>query len=167
MANLVVPLMLAGTVVSAIGATQSATAQKNAALYNARLEEMNAQVARQQTDADVARFERAGRKELGAMRAAFGASGGMEDALSVLADAESTMQLDKATLKYRGDLRAYGHQQSATLSRFGADTAEREGQFKTASQFLSGAGSVALYGTASGSGLTRAPSGGVSKSFLE
>lgn len=167
MANLVAPLMLAGTVVSAIGASQSATAEKNAALYNARLEEMNATVARQQTDSDVARFERAGRKELGSMRAAFGASGGMEDALSVLADAESSMQLDKATLKYRGDLRVFGHQQSAELNRRAAATAEREGMFKTASAFLSGAGNVALYGTAANGGLSRSPAGGVSKSFLE
>lgn len=167
MANFVVPLMLAGTVVQAIGASQTATAQKNAALYNARLEEMNAQVARQQTMSDVARFDRAGRKELGSTRAAFGASGNVDDALSLLADSEATMQLDKATLKYRGDLNVFGHQENAKLQRTAAATAEREGDFRTASAFLSGASSATLYGTASGGGLTNSPAGGTSKSFLE
>lgn len=167
MANFIAPIMLAGSVVSAVGASQSAAAQQNAALYNARLEEINAMTAADQSAVEVSRFERARRQELGSIRAAFGATGNTEDALSVLADVEMTSQLDKAALKYQGDLRVIGHRQNAQLNRMAADTAAREGGFRTASAFLSGLGNVAAYGAASGGTLSRSPAGGISKGFLE
>lgn len=167
MAEPISMMMLAGTVISAVGASQSAAAQQNAALYNARLEEINAMTASDQSRVEVARFERARRQELGSARAAFGATGNTDDALSVLADMEMTSQLDKAALKYQGDLRVIGHRQNAQLNRIAAKTAAQEGAFKTASAFLSGLGNVAAYGTASSSGLARSPAGGISKGFLE
>ena len=166
MAQAVVPLMLAGTVMSAVGVTQSATAQQNAALYNARLEEINAVTAHDQTSADVARFERESRKQLGSIRAGFGATGNTEDALSVLADVESQMELDRATIQYRGDLRAFGHEQSSKLNRMAGDVAAQEGALKSASAFLSGIGNTAVFASAGAGSLSRAPAGAISRSFL-
>jgi len=160
-------MMLTGTVVSAVGAAQSAAAQQNAALYNARLEEINAMTAADQSRVEVSRFERARRQELGSARAGFGASGNTDDALSALADMEMTSQLDKAALKYQGDLRVMGHQQNAQLNRMAAKTAAQEGAFRTASSFLTGLGNTAAYRAASGGSLSRSPMGGISKGFVE
>lgn len=166
MAQAVVPLMLAGTVMSAVGATQSATAQQNAALYNARLEEINALTAADQTSAEVARFQRESRQQLGSMRAGFGATGSTEDALSVLADTEAQMELDRATLQYRGDIRAMGHRESAKLNRMAATVAGQEGALRSASAFLSGIGNTAVFASAGAGSLNRAPAGAISRSFL-
>lgn len=166
MSQLVTPLMLAGTVMSAVGATQSATAQKNAALYNARLEEINAFTAADQTAAEVARFEVDARKQIGSIRAGFGATGSTDDALSVLADTEAQMELDRATLQYRGDLRVLGHKESANLNRMAADVAGQEGALRSASAFLSGIGNTAVFASAGAGSLNRAPSGAISRSFL-
>lgn len=166
MAQAVVPLMLAGTVMSAVGATQSATAQKNAALYNARLEEINALTAADQTSAEVNRFQRESERQLGSIRANLGATGSTDDALSVLADVESRMELDRATLQYRGDLRAQGHRESANLNRTAANVAGQEGALRSASAFLSGIGNTAVFASAGLGSLNRAPAGAISRSFL-
>lgn len=166
MAQLVTPLMLVGTVMSAVGATQSATAQQNAALYNARLEEINAMTAADQTSAEVNRFQRESQQQLGKARAALGASGSVEDGLSVLADMESQIELDRATIQYRGDLRALGHQESAKLNRMAGAVAGQEGALRSASAFLSGVGNTAVFAAAGSGSLNRAPAGAISRSFL-
>ena len=166
MANLVTPLMLAGTVMSAVGATQSATAHVNASLYNARLEEINATVAHDQAQAEATRFAREATRQLGAARAGFGASGTVDDGLDVLADMARQAALDKATIEYQGDVRALGHRESAKLHRIGADTARREGALRSASAFLSGAGNLAVFSAASSGTLNRSPAGGISRSFV-
>lgn len=167
MAALVTPLMLAGTVMSAVGAVQAGTAQKNAALYNARLDEISAGVALDQAGADAARFHRQNVKTMGSIVAGLGASGGSgDDALSVLGDTAAQMNLDENTIKYQGKLRAFGNEQSAALNRQQAETADQQGALKGASKFLAGIGSTAVYTTASGSRLNHAPAGSVSRSFL-
>lgn len=166
MAALVTPLMLAGTVMSAVGAVQSGTAQTNAALYNARLNEMNAGVALDQAGADVVRFHRQNVKTTGAIVAGFGASGGSEDALAVLGDTAAQMNLDENTVKYQGQLRAFGYGQSAGLDRLQAQNAGQQGALHGASNLLTGAGNTAVYAAASGGGLNHAPAGAVSRNFL-
>lgn len=164
MAQVIPFMLLAGTAMSAIGATQTAAAEKNAHLFNARLQEINALAAHDQATADVARFRRTAAKELGSMRAAFGANTG--DALSVLADTEQQMALDEATLKYRGDVRVLGHTDSARLERQAAKNAEAGGFLKSASAFITGLGNTAVYSAAAGGRLANAPAGATSNSFL-
>ena len=166
MANLVTPLMLAGTVMSAVGAVQSGTAQTNAALYNARLDEMNAGVALDQAGADVARFRRQNTKTTGSIVAGLGASGDTGDALAVLGDTAAQMNLDENTIKYQGQLRAFGHEQSAQLNRMQAKTAGQQGALHSAANFLTGVGNLSVYTAASGGGLNHAPAGAVSRNFL-
>lgn len=155
MAQFVGAAMLAGSVISAIGATQQASATATADLYNANLNQANATVAMDQANQEAARFERSANKQLGTQRANFGATGDVTDALSVLADSESQIQLDSATIKYNGEMKRLGYQMQAGLDRMGAKTAETQGIYNTASQFLTGAGGAVMYGSSGGAGLNR------------
>ena len=166
MAALVTPLMLAGTVMSAVGAVQSGTSQANAAMYNARLAEINAGVALDQAGADAARFRRQNLKTMGSMVAGFGASGDTGDALAVLGDTAAQMNLDENTVKYQGQLRAFGYQETAKLDRTQAQTARQQGALHSAANFLTGVGNLSVYTAASGGGLNHAPAGAVSRNFL-
>lgn len=76
------------------------------------------------------------------------------------------MALDEATLKYRGDLRVIGHQDSAQLERQAARNAEAGGFLKSASAFITGASNAGLYTAASGGRLHNGPQGAISRGFL-
>lgn len=135
-------MMLAGTAISAVGAVSQANAQSAAAGYNAQLNQRNAVIAKQQTDAEVAQITRQSELAQGRMLAGFGASGLTTDgsALDALADSAAQAQLDIETVKYRGNLKAMGYHDNARLDEMAGDTAEKQGVLRAASEVLTGVG---------------------------
>lgn len=135
-------IMIAGAAISAYGAVQQAQAQKTAAQYNAGLSERNALVARQQADAAVLTQRRQAAQMHGTMVAGYGASGvELEGSpLDVMAYSVSLAKLDEANIRYRAELQAMGHQESATLDRMAGQTAEQQGYLNSASHFMTGIG---------------------------
>lgn len=147
-------LQVIGTVVSAIGALQSASSQRDAANYNARVAADNAVVARQQGEADAARLRRQSVKTLGDMRAAFAANGiSLEGSpLDVLGDSASQFELDIQNATYNAELRALGYQNESTLSRSRADSAMTAGYLNATGTILGGAAKAVSYGGSIGTG---------------
>lgn len=158
MAALIPAAMLAGSVVSAVGASQAAHATETAALYNANQNTQNAQLAEEQARSDAARFGVQYRRQEGQMVAQFGASGlTAEGTESVLADSARNARLDEETIKYKGRIRALGFYNAATLDRLSAKTAVEQGKYKSASAFLTGVGHAGSTYSTSASRLRQAP----------
>lgn len=149
-------LMTVGsTVMSAMAASQQADAQKKAADYNRAIEERNAKILRQQAESDMEDKRTKNNEQLGAMRAAYGASGlAMSGTpLDVLADSATTGEYDAQKIKYKGDLQALGHSDKANLYAMEADSAEASkgigvlgAIFKGGSSLMSNTGVKSLFG---------------------
>ncbi|SOD41313.1 virion core protein, T7 gp14 family [Nitrosovibrio sp. Nv4] len=135
---------LAGAGMSAMGAMSQAKAQKDVALYNAQIAQRNATISRQQASRDAAAHNRNARRQIGAMRAAYGASGiAMEGSpLDVLASSAAEAKLDEMNIKYKGELKAIGFQDEATLERFSGENAMKQGRMEAASAIIGGIGSA-------------------------
>lgn len=129
--------MLAGAGVQALGALRSGSKAKAAARYNARMLRRSAAIARDQAAAEAIQHSRAARKTIGAMRAAYGASGVTVDgsALDVLEESVRLAEIDNQTIKYKGELRAIGAESAAALE-------EREGRDAFQASRLSAVGTL-------------------------
>lgn len=148
-------LMAVGsTVTGMMAAQQQADAQKKAADYNRQVEERNATIVRQQAASDMEDKQRSNRQTLGAMRAAYGASGlAMAGSpLDVLQDSAETGEYDAQKIKYKGDLQALGHEDKAALYKMEADNAEASGSigvlgalFKGGSSLMGNSGMKTLF----------------------
>lgn len=138
-------IMLAGAAVSAYGAVSQANAQKQAAQFNAALNERNAVVATQQASSEAARIQRSASRVQGSMIAGLGASGMTVEgsALDALGDSAAQAQLDIETVKYRGRLQAMGYHSNAQLDQMQGDTAQEQGYYRAASEVLTGVGRTA------------------------
>lgn len=134
-------IMAAGAVISAIGAIQQGQATKAAADFNSKVNEQNAQIARQNANDQAAQAERERYLRLGAIKAAAGASGGSSgtgSVLDVLADTAAQGELEIQQIRYRGELAARGYTNTATLDTYSGETAQRTSYFKAGSELLSG-----------------------------
>jgi hypothetical protein len=133
-----------GAVVSAVGVVAGAAAQANAAEYEAKLADRNAQIIRQQTDAEVSDQRRQNRRRLAAIRAQYGASGldFSGSALDVLDDSALEAELDVSRIKYQGSLRALEQNDRSQLKRMEAKSAWAAAPIGVASSLLGGVTSV-------------------------
>lgn len=134
-----------GSVFSAIGAMQQGKAASAAANYNASISERNAQIETMQASEDAERSRRASRRRIGAMRAAYGASGvTMEGSpLDVLEDSFAEGELDALTIQYQGRMAAENHRGEAVLSRMQGKAAKKAGFIRAGTSLLTGATKVA------------------------
>lgn len=135
-------LMVAGSVMSAIGAIQQGQAAKSAAEYNATIAMQNAEIARSNARAKAQQQERETYLRLGSIRANQGASGGTANegsVLDVIGDVAAQSELEKQQIIYQGELQARGFQNEATLETFAGDTKQTAGYWKAGSELLSGA----------------------------
>ncbi len=142
-------VMIAATAFQAIGSLQAGQANAAVANFNAGVARQNAAAARQEAAADEIAQRKEGVLRLGAIRAAYGASGvvGNEGSpLDVLANSAATAELDALNIRYKGERRALGFEQTASLDSMRAKTARTAG--------LAGAGAAILTG-ASKFGLSR------------
>lgn len=135
-------LMIAGAALSAYGAIQQANAQKQAAQFNAKLNERNATIALDQAGADALRVRRNAAQIQGSAVAGYGASGvGLEGSpLDVLGASAEQASLDESTVRYKGTLKAMGYHSNADLEQFAGKTAEQQGYLNSASALLTGVG---------------------------
>lgn len=153
-----VAMMAVGTVMSAANQAQQANDAKKAADFNALIAERNAGIARQQAAQDAMLQQQDAARHIGAARAAYGASGVAVEGspLDVLEASAASAELDRQTILYKGELRAMGYTDDATISRTQGAAAYRSGMMGAASTLLvGGAKTVSM-----GSGLV---GGGASK----
>lgn len=141
-----------GTAMGAFGALSGAAAQANAAEYNASIAASNAAAARAQGVAAMEAQQRESVRRMGAMTAAYGASGVSSEAgspLDVLQDSARQAAYDKLAIKYKYDSAATGYANQATLAESNASSARTSGLLKAGGYVMSAAGK---YYTPSGSG---------------
>jgi hypothetical protein len=112
---------------------QSGKRQRRLHDHNALLEERDAVIARQQALADAGTSRRDASRKIGAMRAAYGASGIVSNdgsAMDVLESSAAEAELDALTIIYKGELRAMGHEDTAYLERERGQNAVKESRDK-------------------------------------
>lgn len=115
--------------VSAYGAYQQGQSQAAAATYNAQVADRNATLARQQADAEGDDLARQQRRQMGTLRAAYGAAGiGLAGSpLDVIEDTALEQATDINRVGYTGELKAIGMQEKAALYRAEAENAKTSG----------------------------------------
>jgi curli biogenesis system outer membrane secretion channel CsgG len=131
---------LAGSAISAMGAMQQANAAAAAAEYNAKIQEQNAQMARDQSSVVAGQKIRESRQRsagivAGTMQNGFEVAG---SPLDVLGQAETQGYLDYLTALYDGKVAATGYQNNANLYRMEAKSARQAGAIGAASAMVGG-----------------------------
>lgn len=134
------PLMAAGTGLSAVGSLYSGQAEANASKFNAAVADRNAGLARQRGVFEQGQLKRSASQILGAMRANIGASGVRLEGspLDVLDNSTAQAQMDQVMVKYNSELQAMGFEQEAAANRTRAKTAKTMGRIGAASSLLMG-----------------------------
>lgn len=138
----------------AFGYLAQGRAAREAGDYNAGLDQANATAARAETAADVDLMRRDQERQLGAIRAAAGASGVTQggSVTELSADTAAQTQLDILRRKYAGELKAMGFENDAGYQKFKGKTAQRLSYVEAAGSLLgsfgggSSASSTALFG---------------------
>lgn len=135
-------MMVAGATISAYGAMQQGKAQAEAATYNARLSDQQAQMSLDQAGAEAATQRRRAEQQQGSLIAAYGAAGVTPEGspLDVLRMSQENASLDEQNILYHGRVKATGYGNEATLNRRGAKMATEAGYFGAASSLLTGFG---------------------------
>lgn len=138
------PLMIAATAMQGVGALAQAEGQAQAAEYQQRVAYNNSVLATKQAEFDEKRQRIKSKKELGAMRAAYGASGVQIDAsaLDVLEESAAAAEMDALNIRHGGQLRAIGYRNEAAMAGYEAEASRRAGAFGAASAVLGGASKI-------------------------
>lgn len=133
-------LGIAGGVISAIGAMQSANAQAAAADYNKEVALANKKQVHLQTEREIDDRQAADRRQLSSMRAAYGANGLQMDGspLDVIDDTATEMAYDIAKVKYQGAVQEEGYSREAALAKLEAKSAKKAGFIGAASALIGG-----------------------------
>ena len=134
----------AGLALSAVGGISQARSARKAAEYNAALEERNAVLAQQQAQYDATQQMRAAYKQLGAMRAGYGAAGVRLEGspADIIEESAAAAELDRIMILRGGESRAEGFRLSAAGERAAGKSAQRSGYLSVAGSLLGGAGSL-------------------------
>jgi len=140
MAAAVPYIMLAGSVMSAVGAVKSSQANAQASLYNEAQSKINASAIEAQGDAATEQQQRDTQRRLGSMVAGYAASGvQLSDGspADVLADSARSAALDRLTMKYNYKMRALGYTSQANLDSMASKNYLEAGRIGAASALLS------------------------------
>jgi hypothetical protein len=151
-----VSLAIVGTVVSALGSVVGGIQGMQSANYNAKLASRNAEIAKRQGELEAERLDRDGRRQRGAIAAAYGANnivGGEGSPLDVLENSFTIAALDQQNARYNADIRAYGYQTEAAAQKQAGKNALTKGLFGAAGTAIGGLSSLPA-GPASTVGLT-------------
>lgn len=137
-------LQIVGGAMGAIGALQQGAAAQQAGEYNARIAEQNALLSRQQAASEEQRQRLFAKKEIGSIRAAYGASGVTGgSSLDVLAESAANAELDALNIRHGGEMRSQGYLAQARLDRMGGENARRSSRWMAASTLLGSAAQAA------------------------
>ena len=132
---------MASDVIQSIGQFESGEAQKQAYDFNANIAEQNARQS-ELIGAQEERHQRImGRKALGQMRSAYGASGvTMEGSpMEVLAESAANAELDALNVAYARKSQAVNFRNEARAGRFAGSQAQIAGRIGAAASLMSGA----------------------------
>lgn len=139
--------------VSAASAMKQGQAQSQSAEYNAQVATQNSQIAAAQGEAAAQAQSRSSQRTIGAMTAAFGASGVQASTGSpsdVLADSVRSATLDNLTTRYNYKLKGMGYDNQATLDNATAKSASEGSYLSTAGALLSGYSKIYSQGGGTG-----------------
>ncbi len=142
---IMVGMSVLGTVMSAQAQKKEGEAAKEAAQYNAAISRRNAQISLDQAEMDAGSQSRDARRQMGAMRAGYGASGvTMEGSpLDVLEATAIAAEHDRQNILYKGRIRALGFEDEAGLYDMAGENAEERGNSKSTATLMGGLGSAA------------------------
>ena len=148
LAPLAVPLIVAGTAVSAGAAVYSGIQQKKAADYNAKMSEQNAKAIDVQTREAIRRQREQNRAILSAQRASALTSGVAETGSTLLVAMENARNLERnvTDIATQGNAQQYAALNQATLSRMQGRAYQTSGFLQGAGTLLSGAASAMSMG---------------------
>lgn len=137
---IMIGMSVLGAMSSANAAKKQAANESAAAEYNAGIADRNAGIARDQAAQDAEAQRRTNTQKLGSIRAGYGASGvTMEGSpLDVLQMSAYNAELDVQNIKYKGELRALGYEDTAGLDRMRASAAIEEGDDKAQGILIGG-----------------------------
>lgn len=132
---------MASDLVSAFGQFESGQASEQAYEFNAKIAEQNAAQTRLASAQEERMSRIQARKEIGSMRAAYGASGvTMEGSpMEVLAESVAMAELDALNIRHAGEMRARGYQMEAASSRFSGASARTAARIGAVSSLMKGA----------------------------
>ena len=149
---MVLAVLAAGAM--ALGKIKAGNSAKAKSEYDAKVADRDAAVARDQANALALQQQRAARKTIGSMRAAYGAAGVTVDGspLDVLEESAGQAELDRLTILHNGELKATGKQDSAVLSRFTGKSAQIEGYLDAVGSMFSSYGGKGMPTWFGGSG---------------
>ena len=142
MPALAIPLIVAGTAVSAGAAVYSGIQQKKAADYNAKMSEQNAKAIDAQTREAIRRQREQNRAILSAQRASALTSGVAETGSTLLVAMDNARNLERnvTDIATQGNAQQYAALNQATLSRMQGSSAMTSGVLQGTGTLLSGAG---------------------------
>ena len=131
---------MVGGMMSAVGAQAAGQSAAAAQEVNAEIAGRNARLARESAAYDAKIQDQQARMTIGSMQAAFGASGvELEGSpLDVLQFSATQASRDNQMIKYRGELKALGYEDTRRFSLMGADSARTAGAFRSATELLTG-----------------------------
>lgn len=155
-----------GAATGAMGAIHEGRAKGEIAAQQARMAEYNASLATSSAAEEERRARVIATKQIGEMRANFGASGvSLEGSpLDVLEESAKTAELDALTIRHRGALAAWGFQQEARMHTFEERAAHVTGGINAAaSLFKGGASAFASGGGGGGASSSSAAAAGGGK----
>ena len=137
-----IPLIVAGTAVSAGAAVYSGVQQKKAADYNAKMAEQNAKAIDVQTREAIRRQREQNRAILSAQRASALTSGVAETGSTLLVAMENARNLERnvTDIATQGNAQQYAALNQATLSRMQGSSAMTSGILQGTGTLLSGVG---------------------------
>ena len=136
-------LMAVGPALGAYGQIQSGQAANQAAKYNANIAKQNAAITLQQAGLDADAQQRAAKGIIGEEKANYGASGVSGGSVNdVLMSSETSAELDRQNILYRGKLRAMGLMSDAQLDKFSGRQAVTQSYFGAASSLLTGGANI-------------------------
>jgi hypothetical protein len=135
-------LGLAGGGLKAYGELEQADAQSRAYDYNANIAEENATQALAISAQNERRQRIQGKKEIGSMVAAYGASGVTTEGspMEVLADSIANAELDALNVRFSGQSKAINLRNEAAYGRYQAREAKRMARISAAASLLGAGG---------------------------
>lgn len=142
---IMIGMSLIGSMQGAQQARSQGEAGAAAAAFNSAAATRNAGIARQQAADDAAAQRRTAVQTMGAMRAGYGASGVTLEGspLEVLESSARNAELDNQMIRYKGELRAMGYEDTATLEDFSGGVALQAGEDKATGILIGGVGKAA------------------------
>lgn len=152
MCDLSMVLMLGSTLLGAVGQIQQAQAQAAAARHNAKVQEMNAKIARDRARDAIergAKEEQRKRMEvakiIGQQKVAYAANNvdlNFGSPLDTVVDTAVLGELDALTIRTNAYREAYDHQVDAANMKAGANLSRAEARAASTGGFLAAAGTV-------------------------